>query len=183
MIKKILAAGAVGVGLFGGIAAAQMWGNFPIAGGASYSCGSVNGVSNCTVPAGPALTTGAFIPADTHLSQGRAPQTVLVPIATLGGGIQSSAPLTGTSITVAPNVSKVLLTPAGTIAALTLVLPAASALYDGQELYINSTQIITALTITAGSGTTFSTATTAIATANVPVRYTYSAASAVWVLG
>lgn len=181
MFKKLFA--VVAFALFGtGAAFAQTWPNLPIAGGASYSCGSVNGVSNCTVPAGPDLTAGAWVPADTHLSQGRSPQTVLVPIATLGGGIQSSSPLTGTSITVAPNVSKVMLTPAGTIAALTVLLPAATALFDGQEFYIASSQIVTALTLTAGTGSTLGTTTTALAV-NTPIRYTYSAVNDVWIKG
>jgi len=57
---------------------------------------------------------------------------------------QFAAPLTGTTVTVTLGNTWLLLSPAGTIAALTVVLPAG---VDGQEVLVTSTQIITALTV------------------------------------
>ena len=58
---------------------------------------------------------------------------------------QNAAPLTGTTVVVVVADTWLCITPAGTIAALTITLPAIKA--DGQEVLVNSTQIITALTI------------------------------------
>jgi len=54
--------------------------NFPIAGGSAYGCSSVNGVQTCTVPAGPSVTGNELMPADTSLTGGLYPQTVLIPL-------------------------------------------------------------------------------------------------------
>lgn len=143
--------------------------NFPIVGGASYCGGYSTGVNGqvcvVTVPAGPtALTGNETIIADTHLTQGQSPQTVAIDISTLGAGpYQYNAPLTGASITVLPGSRRLVLDPAGTIAALTVVFPAASLLTDGQLLGLCSTQIVTALTLTAGTSTTILNGPTALA--------------------
>ena len=57
-----------------------------------------------------------------------------------------------------------LIQPAGTIAAFTVVFPAATTLTeaDGQLFGLCTTQIVTALTVTAGAGTTVSNAPTAL---------------------
>lgn len=138
---------------------------FPIVGGASY-CASQStpggpgtaAVCNATTPAGPTALTGAeTVVADTHLSGGQQPQTVAIDISTLGAGpTQYSTPLTGVTQAVAAGTRQVILEPAGTIAAHTLTLAAASLLTEGQRLGVCSTQIVTALTITPGSGTTMS---------------------------
>jgi hypothetical protein len=72
------------------------------------------------------------------------------------GGFVSlyNTPLTGFSYTVAPPVAGencyVLLTPAGTLATGTVVLPASPV--HGQEVLVASTQTITSLTVTTASG-------------------------------
>jgi hypothetical protein len=111
-----------------------------------------NSVCNQYQPYGPtALTGNEYIPADTGLPGGQNPQTVTVPVILLGAGNTNySTPLTGTTVTAAATDSTILLEPAGTIAALTVALPAAAALKDGQTLRIASTQTITALTLTPG---------------------------------
>jgi hypothetical protein len=138
--------------------AAGMFGNLPIVGGAAYCALYAGDGVTCSgnVPAGPtALTGNEKIPADTQLGSGQSPQTVLIDVSTLGAGpTQYSAPLTGASITVLPGTRQVIVEPAGTIAALTLVMPAASTLTEGQRLGFCSTQVITTLTITDGSGAT-----------------------------
>jgi len=164
MIKRI-SLSLIAVFVVAGVAlAAGLWANFPIVGGASYSCGSVNAVSNCTVAAGPVRLTGnETIPADTNLSSGQTPQTVLLKPAVLGAGPhQYAASLNGDTVTLTGLQRRLIIEPAGTIAGLTVVFPAASTLVDNQLLGICTTQIITSLTLTAGSGTTILNGPTAL---------------------
>jgi hypothetical protein len=146
--------------------AAGMFNNLPIVGGAAYCALYAGDGTTCAgnVPAGPTVLTGnEKIPADTQLSGGSSPQSVLIDDSSLGAGpTQYSAPLTATSITVAAGTRQVIVEPAATIAALTLVLPAATGLTEGQRLGFCTTQIITTLTLTAGSGTTIMNGPTAM---------------------
>lgn len=143
--------------------------NWPVVGASStaycalYQGDGVTCVEN--VPAGPSVITGnELIPADTQLANGAQPQTVRIPPAALGvGPYQYAAPLTGTSITVLPTSRRLILEPAGTIAALTVVTPAATLLVDNQTFGLCSTQVVTALTLTAGTGTTILNGVTALA--------------------
>lgn len=70
---------------------------------------------------------------------------------------QYSAPLTGTTVQVDVNSTGssvwMILTPAGTIAALTLKMPLNTTVADRTELLVNSTQIVTTLTLDANGGT------------------------------
>lgn len=139
--------------------AAQMWGPYPILGGASY-CYSVQnaaGQNVCanTVPAGPSMSGLETFPADTNPTVQTQQQTVKVPFTAVGlGPYVYNAPLTGASITLTAQQRRLIIDPSGTIAALTVVFPAATALIDGQLVNMCSTQIVTSLTLTAGSGTT-----------------------------
>lgn len=145
-----------------------------------------NSVCNQFQPYGPtALTGNEYIPADTGLPGGQNPQTITVPIILLGAGNTNySTPLTGTTVTAAATDSTILLEPAGTIAALTVALPAATALKDGQTIRIASTQTITALTLTPGTGTTIAnpgaTALTVSATTAYNYELMYKASTAKW---
>lgn len=156
-----IALSAFAVIAFGGFAIAQsgFFGpNLPIVGGASYSCGQVNGVSNCTVPAGPTVLTGnESIPANTNLSQGRSPQQVLVTPAALGAN-----PLTFVTVTTPPagisasNIQGgVVYTSAATITSANITLPA-SAIHN-QQFRIASNRTITTLTVNAASGDSIAT--------------------------
>lgn len=131
--------------------------NFPILGGASYcdSTQNASGQNVCTntVPAGPAMSGLETFPADTNASGGI--QAVKVPFTMVGlGPYVYNAPVTTASITIAATTRRLIIDPAGTIAALTVVFPAATTLTDGQLFGMCSTQIVSTLTITAGSGTT-----------------------------
>lgn len=69
---------------------------------------------------------------------------------------QYAAPsATGFSIAIAagPQSTHLILTPTGTFAAGTLVLPAVATVVDKQSLTVNSTQVVTALTISANGAT------------------------------
>lgn len=87
--------------------------------------------------------------------------------------VQYSAPLTGASVTIAANTDVLAVDPAGTIAALTIVLPTSPT--DGQEVVIAASQIVIALTLT---GTIIGTLT-ALAVAGF-ARFTYSSSAAKW---
>jgi len=161
-----------------GFAMAGIWNNsYSIVGGAAYCSSTVNAICVNTVAAGPTAVTGnETIPADTNIGASGV-QSVKIPIASLGGGVQNAAPLTATSITITQGISKLILNPAGTIATLTVVFPASTLLYDGQLLTLVSSQTVTTLTITAGSGTTVNgTNTTLTAAAPLPGSISDSAA-------
>src|SRR5882672_3856455 len=143
MLKKFLL--ALAVAALPSLAMAQTFApDMPIIGGPSYCFTTVNGVCTRTIPAGPVTTGAETIPADTNIGSAGI-QSGKIPIALTGAAVQNSVPLTGASVTVGNGVNKLFINPAGTIAALTVTLPAAAALFDGQEFYINSSQIVTAL--------------------------------------
>lgn len=122
------------------------------------------------------LTTGAeYFAADTNLSGGRNPQTAKYTFQQLGlGAIQYATPLTGASLTVLGKTSTLLLEPAGTIATLTVTLPALADLQQGQILRIASTATVTALTLTAGSGTTIAAQNPTAITVSATASYGYA---------
>lgn len=140
-----------------------------------------NGVCNTFRPIGPANLAGSAIVA-ADVGGPNQPFTVGIPAALIGASSQDAAPLTATSVTVLPGVAKLILDPAATIAALTVVTPAASTLVDGQELSISSSQTVTTLTVTGGTGTTVA-ATVTTVTASAAVNLVYHAATSKWVGG
>lgn len=173
---------ATGIALAGGA-----FNGFPILGDPGNTvCLSFgnNGVCNQFSPQGPTNLPGtAVFPADTNVQNAAAPTnpaTVNIPVVMTGATAFDAAPLTGTSITMPNGIAKLLLDPAGTIAALTVVTSPATALVDGQELQISTSQTVTALTVTGGTGTTIA-ATITTVTANAPVDLVYHAATAKWV--
>lgn len=156
-IAAMLAASAIAY------AAGSFTQNLPIIGGASY-CGSTeNTTCVLTIPAGPALTGNETIPVDTNVTAGAGPSSVAIDVTSLGAGpYQYAAPLTGASLTLTSAQRRLIVEPAGTIAALTVVFPAATGLVDNQLMGICTTQIVTTLTLTAGSGTTILNGPTAL---------------------
>ncbi len=145
------------------IGVAQQWFPYPIVGGSSFCSSSVNAVCVNTVPAGPALTGSETIPADTNASGGQSPQTVKLSLQNLGvGPYQYVAAVNGQVIPQNPLARRLILEPSGTIAALTVLLDPATMLVDNQTFGICTTQIVTALTMTAGSGTILSGGVTAL---------------------
>lgn len=161
--------------------AAGNFGLWPILNGASYCASLENTSATCTntVPAGPTALTGIeTIPADTNAAQGIQPQTILIQPRSLGAGpYQYNAPLTGASLTLTASQRRLILEPAGTIATLTVTFPAATGLVDNQLMGLCTTQIVTALTLSAGSGTTILNGPTALL---VPVA-TGAASCVEWV--
>lgn len=88
--------------------------------------------------------------------------------------VQYSAPTAGATVAYAAASSILILEPAGTLATLTVTMPAAS---DGSEFRLTSTQIVTALTLTPNGTDTVVTNTTSLA---VGVAITYVARSGKW---
>jgi hypothetical protein len=86
-------------------------------------------------------------------------------------------PATGFSIQIASGVTALLLNPAGTLAAGTVVFPTTP--IDGQDLALSSTQAVTALTLSVPSGFTLFGAVSTLA-ANAPVKWKYVASVATW---
>ena len=134
---------------------------FPVIGGVSY-CSSYGNNSACrnTVAAGPALTGSETILANTNATGGV--QTGLISLNSIGAGLLTvTTPVTGDTITATATTRQLIVTPAGTIAALGVTLPdAGDTLYNGQRFGLCGTQIVTALTMSAGTGNTFGTSVT-----------------------
>lgn len=93
---------------------------------------------------------------------------------------QYSAPATGATVTIGSSATDadgsenvhLILTPAGTIAALTLKLPISTDLVDKQEILINCTQIVTTLTWNAnGAGDIVGEPTTLAANAFLRLKW------------
>jgi hypothetical protein len=160
---------------------------FPVVNGPSY-CGSTgnNGVCNLTVPAGPAPTGNETILANTNLANGANPQTVLLNMATMGALPYQyvAAPPPAGSTTLVSTVGTLVLDPTTTIATYTVTFPAASTLTDGQYLRITSSKTITAVTLTAGTGSAISNAPPAINATNsialVGYEFVYVAPVTTW---
>lgn len=185
MLKRIaLAVGLVGVAV---IAMAQTFApNMPIIGGSSYCQSTVNGSCVSTIPAGPAVSGAEYVPADTSAAGGVNPQSGKFSILSLGAGVLTyNEPVTTDTITLTNVTRQLIIKPAGTIAALTVVTPAATTLLNGQRLGLCTTQIVSSLTVTAGSGTTVANAPTAllvpVATgAGSCVEWIYRTADTTW---
>lgn len=68
------------------------------------------------------------------------------------GSYLYSAPTTGSTVTVTTANDRVIINPAGSLAALTVTLPACNAANDGLLERFSSSQAITTLTVNASSG-------------------------------
>ena len=90
--------------------------------------------------------------------------------------IQYEAPLTGATVAINDSTESLIVDPAGTIAALTVTMPANP--YDGQYVEVATTQTVTALTQTA-AGKTIKGALTA-GSANGFGAWRYSKATTTW---
>lgn len=160
MFKKLLLSGAALAAAIGFAYADGAFPNYPTLNvPANTECLAYgnNNVCNQYRPAGPtALTGNETIPADTNAAASE-PQTIRVPVMGVGGGkLVVTTPVTTDTIAVDALTRQLIVTPAGTIAALTVNLPAASTtMVNGQRFGLCGTQIVTALTMGAGTGNTF----------------------------
>lgn len=144
--------------------AAGMFPDYPIVGGASYCAGSsssatgsiIGAITGCpnTVPAGPTVLSGnELVPADTRLSGGGTPQTVLVQMASLNAlpltyiNVSASSPL----LSAANTDGGVVFISGATITAANITL--SSAPITGQQFALSSNRTITTVTITGANVT------------------------------
>lgn len=148
-----------------------------VAATAAYAAGMFGGVPS--VPAAQALTGAELSPADTGLSGGQAPQTELISTQQYRAAAYVQAtPTTGTTVAALGPTQLVQLTPAGTLATLTVTMPPTPV--DGQRFRIFTTQTLTALTITAGSGQTINGTAVTTLSANTAVSYIYNGTNSTW---
>lgn len=91
--------------------------------------------------------------------------------------VQYATPTTGTTVTVDPATTALLVNPAGTLLALTIAFPPGT---DGKYLIISCSQILTGLTLTASGSDTILGAVTALASANLFATYIFSATAGKW---
>ena len=95
--------------------------------------------------------------------------------------VSLQVPLTGFTITIADGVTVLLLDPAGGLATGTVTMPANP--YDKQTIAINSTQSITALTVSPNAGQSVANAPTTLAvslTGPQGYEFIYHAANTTW---
>lgn len=183
MLKKIGYSLAGLVATVAIAAAAGLYQGYPIVGGASYCETTVNNVCVQTIPAGPSLLSGTEkVAADTQLSGGRSPQTVLINTSTLMGNTTSLQTGATITYTVAAGVSNVVLSHSGTITSAAITAPAAP--IDGQRVKIGSDQTVTTFSFVANTGQTLSVSTPTVLTASTTVpqgyEFIYVASTAKW---
>lgn len=106
-------------------------------------------------------------------------QSGLIPSAASLGGLikQYAVPTTGQTVTAASNTNRLLINPAGTLLALTVVFPSPAS--DNQLFQFTSTQILTGLTMTSGSDTVKG-ALTAVAAVNGFASWVYDLPTTTW---
>ena len=86
-------------------------------------------------------------------------------------------PTTGFSYTFASGVQTLVMNPAGTLATGTITMPATPA--DGMTIRFSSSQIITALTVSANSGQSIVSAVTSLVLGG-SAQYIYRATNTTW---
>jgi hypothetical protein len=179
--------------------AAGLWPDFPVVGGATYCAGTSNSatgsiiglVTGCPnqVPAGPSIVTGnEQIPADTRLgSAGAAPQTVLIPMASLNAlpiQVYYSAPGVTPAISATNTSGGVFFYAATTITKANVTLPQGP--IDGQQYALNANQPINQLNISGGAVSLANNAAPVSLTNSTTAatisgfRWLYNASAAAW---
>ncbi len=200
MFKKI-AAGLSILGVVGYVTyayAAGLFPDFPVVGGASYCAGSsstaigsiIGSITGCpnTVPAGPTIVTGnEQIPADTRLSSGANPQTVLLSLASLNSlplqFVTVVNPNSPSGISAANNSGGVVYSNTVTITSANITLPAAP--IDGQQYAVSANRNITTLSVSAGgtaamAGNVAPTTLSVLNSGSFGYRFIFNASSNSW---
>lgn len=195
MLKALRGAAVAAVATLGTVAIAYangMFSNLPVVEGAAYCAMYAGDGTTCVqnVPAGPTAVTGnERIPADTRLSNGQSPQTVLFTMANL-----NALPLTVSTITTNPQTVTAAATSGGVIlrnngggtvmTAVTINFPTAPV--DGQQFAVSGDANVTTLTLTAQNlpaGVTIKqnpTGLTAVNSAAMGFRWMYNSTNNAW---
>lgn len=90
----------------------------------------------------------------------------------------TSTPTAGQSVVMAAGIDTQILTPAGTIATATVTLPVNP--LDGQIVRVCTTQIVTTLTVSPGTGATMGTTYAAALAAGGGLQWLYKSSNATW---
>lgn len=189
---------AAGLLIFSTIAfAAGLFPDFPVVGGATYCAGSsqsavgsiIGTITGCPnqVPAGPTIVTGnEQIPADTRLTSGANPQTVLLGMASLNANpivVQIAVLSSANNLSATNTMGGVIFTAPTTISNANVSLPPTP--IDGQQFAITASRTVTTLLVSATTPATQSvtntpTVITASATAPFGYRFVWNALSNTW---
>lgn len=112
--------------------------------------------------------------------EGSGPQIEVVYLTQLRdtAGYTKQVPVTGATFQTPPNTSVIQATPAGTLAAWTVLTPVSP--QDGQRLLIFTTQTVTTFNLTASAGQTVNGNLAGSLAANSHVEYLYSASNSTW---
>lgn len=196
MLKALRGAAVAAVASLLALSAAHAEGMFsklPVVEGAAYCAMYAGDGTTCVeyVPAGPTAVTGnERIPADTRLSNGQSPQTVLFPLAAL-----NALPITTSTITTNPQTVTAAATSGGVLlhlgsglgtvmTAVTINFPTAP--IDGQQFAVSGDASVTTLTLTAQNlpaGVTIKqnpTGLTAVNSAAMGFRFIYNSTLNQW---
>lgn len=183
-MKRSRTAAISAVAILAGMAyayAAGLFSTLPIVGGATF-CSTATGAVTSTacvssVPAGPAGLTGTeVVPADTGFAGGRQPQSVTIPVGTLGAALAAFPSLlpsqASPSFTISANVASVIISATAALSPTTITFPANAV--DGQRLRLSSQRTIASLTLNGAAGQTIDAATKPTAlTASTTAAYGY----------
>lgn len=162
--------------------AAQLWGNWPIVGSASYCSWQYTGYTGqlCggTIAAGPASPTGLeTIPAQTNITNSSPPQNVLLTMANLNAlpvVVTTGSNTAVNAFSATSNQGGIILIGASStnpFSATDITLPPSAV--DGQQFRISAVQNIATLHISGSTGDTVSNAPTAL-TVSTTGAYGYS---------
>lgn len=176
------------------IAQMGMFFGYPIVGGASYCITTLNpappnangngagqtGQCVATAPAGPTSLTGnELYIVQTNVAGTQQPQSVYVPqVLAAAGAYSVVVPVTTNNVVVPTNISTLIISPAGTIAALTLTMPVGEA--DGSIVTVLFTATVTTLTVAANGSATFSSTPPTTALNGASLTYMYNATLNEW---
>ena len=174
----VLTAGLVSVAYANG-----MFWNLPVLGSSSTAyCSLYRGDgTTCAefTPAGPATFSGSeLVPADTQLPNGNQPQTVRIPLTSLGQGAALDVTSVGTSQTIPANTPFYFLDGAQG-SALTVTMPAAPTEGYIQHVVCEAATVGT-LTVAANTGQTLKGNPNAACTAGVGYNWRYQASNTTW---
>jgi hypothetical protein len=183
IMKRFGIAAILVAALSSAVMAAGAFFGYPIVGGAAYCSTTVNSVCTNTVAAGPTTLTGTEnVPADTGLSGGRSPQTVVIPSALLMNNGTALVSGVATTYTVAAGITNVVLTHSTTIDSSTITAPAVA--IDGQRVKIAADHTVTTFAFAANTGQTLAVTTPTVLTASTTVpqgyEFVYVASTAKW---
>lgn len=195
MLKALRGAAVAAVASLLSLSAAHangMFSNLPVVEGAAYCSMYAGDGTTCVqyVPAGPTAVTGnERVPADTRLSNGQSPQTVLFSMANL-----NALPLTVSTITTNPQTVTAAATSGGVLlrnngggtvmTAVTINFPTAPV--DGQQFAVSADANVTTLTLTATNlpaGVTIKNNPTGITTSTTGAygyRFMYNSTNNAW---